>query len=251
MQLLSFSRTALALVGLFALPPQQPADTFEIAAIHPTHADTTNTQIGSQTGGHFIAKNATLRTLIRNAYDVLPFQIVGEPKWSEVDHFDITAKTSGGQEITKENRGPLLQNLLAERFHLKTHWETREQPVLALVVDKGGPAFQVSGPSPAFHGLNNSRVPGKIITRGTDAPMSLLASELGFRLQRFVIDQTSLTAHYDFVLHWNPDTETPAEDSTEPPLATALHEQLGLKLVPTKGPVRVLVIETAERPTEN
>lgn len=247
MDLLFLGRITLA-VSTLLLP--QAADTFEIAAIHPSKADSVNTRISTQPGGRFVVENATLRTLIRNAYDVLPFQIVGEPKWSEVDHFDINAKNASGQEITKDTSRPLVQNLLADRFHLKAHWETREQPVLALVVDKDGPKFKPTD-NPATHGMNNSRAPGKIVSRGTDIPMSQLANEIGFRLQRFVVDQTSLSGHYDFVLHWNPDTETPAEDSTEPPLATALHEQLGLRLVPGKGSVQVLVIDAAEKPTEN
>jgi uncharacterized protein (TIGR03435 family) len=248
MKALALGKLALALAGL-TLPPQA-ADTLEVAAIHPSQADSVNTRIDPQPGGRLVIANATLRTLIRNAWGVLPFQIVGEPKWSETDHFDVNAKNASGQPITQDSMKPLLQGLLAERFHLKAHWETREEPVLALVVEKDGPRFAPTA-NPASHGLNNSRVSGRIVTRGTDASMELLANELGFRLQRFVVDQTGLPGHYDFVLHWNPDTETPAEDSTEPPLATALHEQLGLKLVPAKGRVKVLVIDSAGKPTEN
>lgn len=249
MNLLFLGRITLASVGILALP-QQPADTFEIAAIHPSHLDSMNTQIRPEPGGHLVVVNATLRTLIRNAYNVAPYQIVGEPRWSEVDHFDINAKNASGQDITQDSLRPLLESLLADRFHLQAHWETREQPILALVVDKDGPKFKPTA-TPTEHGMNTSRVPGRASARGSDVPITDLALEIGFRLQRSVADQTNLSGNYDFFLHWNPDTDTPAGDSTEPSLATALHEQLGLKLVPTRGPVQVLIIDKAEKPTEN
>jgi uncharacterized protein (TIGR03435 family) len=251
MKLLFFSRMTLAFVGFFGLP-QQPTDTFEVVAIHPSRADSMNTQIQMQPGGRLIIVNATLRTLIRNAYGVLPFQIIGEPKWSEIDHFDINAKNSSGQEMTQESARPLMQNLLADRFHLKAHWETREEAVFALVVEKDGPKFQPHADS-LQHGMNSSRQPGKVNMRGADVTMTQLADELAFRLQRFVIDQTGLAGHYDFILHWNPDPviDGASANESEPSLGTALHEQLGLKLNPTKGPVKVLVIDAAEKPTEN
>jgi uncharacterized protein (TIGR03435 family) len=248
MKVLALGKLALALTA-FTLPPQA-ADTFEIAAIHPSHTDSMNTQMRGEPGGRYLIENVTLRSLIRNAYGLLPFQIVGEPKWTEVDRYDINAKNASGKDITSESLKPLLQGLLAERFHFKAHWETREEPVMALVVDKDGSKLTARTDTPQ-PGMNTSRISGKATARATGVPMVRLADELGFRLQRFVVDQTGLTGSYDFFLHWNPDTETPAEDSTEPPLATALHEQLGLKLVPTKGPVKVLVIDSAEKPTEN
>jgi len=246
MKALVAGRMALALAAWLGLP-QQSADTLEIAAIHVSHADSINTRIDTQPGGRLVIENATLRTLIRNAFGVLPFQLTGEPRWSETDHFDINAKNASGQQITPDSMKPMLQSLLADRFHLKAHWETREEPIFALVVEKDGPKFQPHADDP-HHGMNSNRQPGKINMRGTDVTMTQLADELAFREQRFVVDQTGLPGPYDFVLHWNPD---PGEDSTETSLPTALHEQLGLKLEPRKGPVRLLVIDSAEKPTEN
>jgi len=236
----------VALVALMGLPPQA-ADTIEVAAIHPSRADSLNTRIDLQAGGRLVIVNATLRTLIRNAYGVLPFQLLGEPKWSESDRFDIDAKNASGQQITQDTLKPLLQGLLADRFQLKAHWETREAPVYELVVENDGPKFKAHvGASEG--GMNTSRAPGKVAMRGTGVPMADLAGNLGFHLQRFVIDETHLSGLYDFLLHWDPDA---VEDSSEPSLATAMHEQLGLRLKPGRGPVRMLVIDRAERPTEN
>jgi uncharacterized protein (TIGR03435 family) len=244
MKILVFGGMALAVSAWFGLTPQA-ADTLEVVAIHPSRVDSMNTQINSRPGGHLVIVNATLRTLIRNAYGVLPFQLTGEPKWSETDHFDINAKNATGEEITSDSMKPLMQGLLADRFQLKAHWETRQEPIYALVLDNG-PKFSPYVDAPQ-RGMNSSRVPGKIIMRATDVSMTQLASELGFRLQRFVVDRTGLPGRYDFILHWNPDPE----DSTEPSLSTALHEQLGLKLESRKGPVPVLVIDSAQRPSEN
>ena len=246
MKVLIPGRMAISLVAWFSLSAQT-ADTLEIAAIHTSRIDSVNTRIDPQSGGRLVIVNATLRTLIRNAYGVLPFQLAGEPKWSESDRFDINATNASGQQITQESLKPLLQGLLADRFHLKAHWETQEKPIYALLVEKNGPKFQPYARAPQ-HGMNTSKVPGKVNMRGSDVPMTELASNLGNQLQRFVVDETGLPGHYDFLLHWNPD---PAEDSTEPTLPTALHEQLGLKLESRKGPVQMLVIDSAEKPSEN
>jgi bla regulator protein BlaR1 len=245
MKILAACGMALALSAGVGLTPQT-ADTFDVVAIHPSSADSMNTQIQIRPGGRLVIANATLRTLIRSAYGVLPFQLTGEPKWSEADHFDINAKNASGEEITQDSMRSLMQGLLADRFQLKTHWETRQEPIYALVVNDR-PKFEPYVNAPQ-RGMNSSRVPGKINMRATDVSMTQLASELGFRLQRFVVDQTGLSGRYDFVLHWNPDTD---EDSTEPSLSTALHEQLGLKLEPRKGPVPTLVIDSAAKPSEN
>jgi uncharacterized protein (TIGR03435 family) len=244
MKIMNLGKVALvALLGL----PLQAADTLEVAAIHPSRADSLNTRIDPQAGGRLVIVNATLRTLIRNAYGALPFQLVGEPKWSESDRFDIDARNASGEQITQDSLKPLLQGLLADRFQLRAHWETREASIYALVVEDDGPKFKAHVDT-SEGGMNTSRVPGKIVMRGTGISMTDLAGNLGFHLGRYVIDQTHLSGRFDFLLHWDPDA---GEDSTEPTLATAMHEQLGLRLKPGRGPVQMLVIERAEKPSEN
>jgi uncharacterized protein (TIGR03435 family) len=246
MKVLILGRMTIALVACFSLQAQT-ADTLEVVAIHPSRVDSMNTRIDPQPGGRLVITNATLRTLIRNAYGVLPFQLAREPKWSESDRFDINAKNASGQQITQDSLKPLLQELIADRFHFKAHWETREESVYVLRVENDGPKFQPYAGG-LQHGMNTSKLSGKVHMRGSDVPMTDLATNLGNQLQRFVVDETGLLGHYDFLLHWNPD---PAEDSVEPSLPTALHEQLGLRLEPRKGPVHMLIIDGAEKPSEN
>jgi uncharacterized protein (TIGR03435 family) len=154
MKVLVVGGMTLAMAAWFGLTPQA-ADTLEVVAIHPSRVDTMNTRIDPRPGGRLVIVNATLRTLIRNAYGVLPFQLTGEPKWSETDHFDINAENATGQQITPDSMKPLMQGLLADRFQLKAHRETREQPIYALVVNDG-PKFKpyVNAPHPT---RNSSR----------------------------------------------------------------------------------------------
>ena len=239
----------LALVGLTS--QAQTRDAFEVTAIHPNQSGGVNTQISLPKGGRLIVVNASVKTLLRNAYGLLAFQFAGGPSWLDGDRFDINAQTGGAEEITPERLKPLLQNLLADRFRLRVHWETREEPVYALVADKNGPKFQTHSDASGQgtgQGMNTRKRAGDAQMRGTDVPMSELASNLGNQLGRFVTDQTGLAGHYDFVLDWDPDQGV---DSTKPSLFTALKEQLGLKLESRKGPVQVLVIDSVERPSEN
>jgi uncharacterized protein (TIGR03435 family) len=248
------TRIALALAVLFAFSLQtlaaQTPPAFEVAAIHQNPGGQPNTRIDFQPGGRLVIVNASLQTLIRNAYGLLPFQLTNLKGWSDDLRFDINAKTVNGADLTQESYQPLMQNLLAERFHLKSHWETREMPIYTLVTEKDGPRFQPhAGASGAPDSGMNTRKRRSLITMtATDVPMADFVSNLAFQLGRFVVDDTHLAARYDFVLHFDPD---PTGDSTEPSLFTALHEQLGLKLESGKGPVKVLVIDSAEKPTEN
>jgi uncharacterized protein (TIGR03435 family) len=144
----------------------------------------------------------------------------------------------------------LSQNLLADRFHLRVHWDTREEPVYLLSIDKrdkSGPKFQPHADAPG-HGINTRKGHGKVQMRGTDVPIEELASNLGNQLGRFVTDQTEMRGHYDFVLEWDAEQ---VGDTPSPSLFTALREQLGLKLQPRKGPVPILVIDSAGKPSEN
>ena len=220
---------------------------FEVAAIRPNASGSPNTQINLPNGGRLIIVNATLKTLIRNAYGILGFQLAGGPPWLDGDKFDINAKTGDSQAITSDRLKPLLQNLLADRFQLKVHWQGKDGPVYALVAEKTGPKFSRAAGGPD-RGMNTSKGPGKVHMKGSGVPMSELSSNLANQLGRFVVDQTGLDGEYDFVLDWDPDQ---LADSTGPSLFTALHEQLGLKLEPRKGQVPVLVIDSVEKPSEN
>jgi len=244
MNALAWSSLALA-VAIAA--PQQAGETLEVAAIHVNHSGGLNTQISRRPGGHLLIVNASLKTMVRNAYSLLGFQIAGGPKWLDDEMFDLNAETTSHRDLSDDDVKPLLQQILAERFQLKFHWENRESSIYALVLSKGGPKVQPYGGSPN-HGMNTSRAPDRTQMRGTDVPMADLATNLSNQLGRYVIDETGLAGRYDFLLHFDPNQSA---DSQEPNLFTALEEQLGLKLESRKGPMKVLVIDSVEQPSEN
>ena len=246
-----FNRRRLAAIAglaavFFALEARAQSPAFEAASIRRNRSGEGNTQI-NLSGGRLTVTNASLKTLIRNAYDLLSFQLAGEPRWIDTEMYDIVATTGSAKKIEPDEFRLLLQNLLAARFQLKVHWETREVSVYALLPDKSGPRLQESS-APQEPGINTSKGPGRARMLGTHEPIAILTKNLGNQLGRIVIDKTGLSGAYDWTLEWDPD---PAADSTRPSLVTALQVQLGLRLEAQKGPMEVLVIDRAEHASEN
>jgi uncharacterized protein (TIGR03435 family) len=155
--------------------------------------------------------------------------------------YDIKAKAEGN---AGDDLWPMVQTLLADRFQLKFHRETRELPIYALVVAKNGAKLHAVSAAGLGVGMGKGRFNG----RGADMPT--LASVLSNELGRLVFDRTGLSGFYDFTLTFEPD-DTRAADTAGPSLFTALQEQLGLRLEPQKGPVETLVIDHAEKPSAN
>jgi uncharacterized protein (TIGR03435 family) len=196
-------------------------------------------------------------------------QVINEPAWAATDGFDIEAKVLPADVPTLakmmfEQRRTMFQSILADRFKLTVHHETREMPVYVLTLAKGGPKFKETAPDdPA---AATPRRGGTTINQGkitsTDAQISTLVTILSRNLGRTVVDKTGLTGNYDFTLEYAPDEGGPAPPArppdgsaapTEPRVSifTALQEQMGLKLESTKGPVDVVVIDHIEKPSEN
>jgi len=233
---------AFAVLALVAHAQTSPR--FEVASIHPNITATEGSVIDLPESGRLRVTNATLKTLIRAAWLVQNEQIVGGPKWLDTGRYDIEARTSG--RITEAQDPPLMQNLLADRFHLKLHHETRELTVYTLLLAKNGPLFkQNSGASPSIH---TNHGPGKSQIAVTGIGLHQFAAMLGKQMGRIVADKTGLSGTYDFSLVWDPDT-TP--DSTVPSVFAALQEQMGLRLESLKAMVDLLVIDSADRPSDN
>jgi uncharacterized protein (TIGR03435 family) len=215
-------------------------------------------------GDGIYIRNIPLRRIVNLAYDVkLRSLISGLPDWADSDHFDITGKVTQSDIAAFQKLGnafQLLQPILADRFKMQSHFETREMPVYELVLDKNGPKFAAAefalDPG-GEHEVGMSSDKGEIRTMGV--PIDRFTQALSTQLGRPVIDKTGLTGHYAFNLTWSPDSEpsaSPADtvapaDVSGPSIFTAVQEQLGLKLVSTKGPVRVLVVDHIERPSNN
>lgn len=236
MEVLRFA-LILSLVARAQLPLS-----FEIAAIHRNLSGAEGESVDRLEGGRVSVTNASLKTLILNAYDVLSFQIAGGPRWLDIERYDIEAKTGRPERPTREQFRVLLGNLLGDRFRLQTHWETREAPVLALLPEKAGPKMDVSSaPEPSV-------LPSRGRIAGTGVPIALLAKNLGNQLGQIVQDKTGLIGAYDFTLEWTPEQSA---DSPGPSIFASLREQLGLRLESQKGPVEVLVIDHVEKASEN
>ncbi len=240
-----------------ALPPA-----FEVASVKPAAPGGRGMSIGRRPGGRFTAENVPLRFLITFAYDIRDHQLTGGPAWINADRWDIVAKPAVDVPNGPEGSAAIhamVRALLADRFQLKIHKETKEMPVYALVVAKGGPKLT---PSPA-----DAKGPSIRMGRGkstfTRVSLTELAQVLAGNLGRNVIDETGIQGNYDFTLEFldepvrvpgakeGPDSKEAPVDSDLPSLFTAVQEQLGLKLVSKRGPVEIVVIEQAEKATEN
>jgi len=235
-----------AAILLISLNAWAQGPKFEAAAIHPNKTGSSNTRI-SVSGGRLVITNASLKTLVRNAWDLLPFQIAGGPSWFDTDMFDITATTGRAGELSHEELRLLLRSLLDERFALKAHFEDRPGSVYALLPGKNGTRLK-SGEATGTPGVNTSKGAGGAKMQGKGEPVSTLASNLANQLGRYVRDETGLTGKYDWVLEWAPDA---SPESTLPSLISAVQEQLGLRLEPARGSVPVLVLDHVEQPSAN
>jgi len=248
------------------LAQSQPPLKFEVASIKPNNSGDARTSMMPYPEGRLTVENNSLKQLVRSAFGVKDFQLTGGPKWFDADRYDIVAKAEG--PATREQLMRMLQSLLVERFKLSFHRETKQMPVFNLVVAKRGQL----GPNLATHiaGTGTPRSfpihgpPGHM--DGSDATMPQLAASLsGTTGDRLVLDRTGLTGSYDFTLVWTPEQlplppgvppevleNLPNRPSADgPSLSTALQEQLGLKLESGRGPVEIIVIDGAERPSEN
>jgi bla regulator protein blaR1 len=232
------------------------APKFEVASIKPADPSARGFRIQTAPGGRYIATGVTVKFLIAQAYGVRDFQISGGPGWIDSLGYEINAKAESGTESKPGEMGMRLQGLLADRFQLKLTRETKELPIYALVIAKGGSKLKENSTE---GGMSMGR--GKLT--GTGMVIGSVVNALSQQLGRTVVDKTGLTGNYDFKLEWTPDlgqqqpgakeiggTETAPPDSG-PTIFTALQEQLGLKLESTKGPVEILVIDRVEKPTEN
>jgi uncharacterized protein (TIGR03435 family) len=277
-----------ALVADDADPASLPS--FEVASIRRNTSGEEERFFQRQPGGRFNVRNMPLRALITFAYDLQGFQLQGGPDWITADRFDIVAKAEGDPEpvsLGSPGGDPLrlmLRSLLAERFNLVMHEETRELPIFELVVarrdgtlgpqlrpasvdcneeaaarraaERAGapPRAGVAPNGPGTCGLTMN--PVRIAFGGM--PLSALTGGLAGMVGRVVVDRTGLTGNWEFELKFAPDParlppgiDLPPIDDTLPSLFTALEEQLGLKLEPSRGPVEVMVIDSVEQPEEN
>jgi uncharacterized protein (TIGR03435 family) len=241
------SRRFLAVMALTVLTAAGADVAFEVVSVKPSPPDATDRSLTHKTTGRLEASNATLKMLVFLGYQIMPYQLVGGPKWLASDGFDIQAKAANANATPKEFR-QMVQALLKDRFAFACHTETRELPIYELVAAKSGGKLK---PDTSDNPDVTMRNEGRQMT-AVKATMDMFVTALTRPLQRQVVNRTGLTGAYTFQLKFEPDSAPPDGPLDEsPPLAEALREQLGLTLKTSRGPVEVLVIDRAEKPTGN
>jgi len=266
---------ALTVPSAMAQTSPQPS-AFDVATIKPSNTAVGAMGLGKSSPNGISLINVTAKALISNAYGIKDDLISGGPGWVKSSEYDVEAKvlSTGGADTPRLNRNqirPMMQALLADRFKLVVHNETKELPIYELTIAKGGPKLHEAKPGDTYsNGLKGpDGVPpagmmmimnGKFTGQGI--ALSGLVDTLSRELHRTIVDKTGLTGKYDITLqipreeHNAPGDDptgsaSPPPDASGPTLFTIVEEELGLKLNSTKGPVKTLVIDHIERPSEN
>jgi bla regulator protein blaR1 len=257
---------------------------FEVASVKPNK--TTGPRLVAMfqvlPGGRFDATLIQLRGLVLYAYSVTSERIVGGPSWASTDRFDIAAKAEGDPSAAEMKA--MVRALLADRFKLVAHTETRELPMFALLLNRSdgklgsqlraavgtcpaGPSARIVEASETAPSCGIRRGLGRIEAWGIDLvqlanllrPIAQAAS-MRDAAAGLVVDRTGLTGHFDLDLQWDPNATQRLDASPAPPerapgtgtsIFTAVRDQLGLKLDPQKAPIEVVVIDSAEKPMED
>ena len=240
------SRTVVVCLSLAAMAFGQAS--FEVASIKPHPGIVTFSSDPSVRGNRVTATASTLLDIITVAYNVRYDQVSGAPGWASSEHYDVDAR-AGDQAISTARMRPMLQALLADRFQLRVHRESRAIPMLALVVGKHGPKFRESSPTDDPKSSISAGGAGMRLDFARQT-MAALASRLSNNgAGRPVMDMTGLTGQYTFTLEWA--QEIPGHESELPSLPNALQDQLGLKLELTRGPGEFIVIDNVQKPSVN
>jgi uncharacterized protein (TIGR03435 family) len=282
---------AAAQSGAAQTPASKPIDApavFEAASIKPQAPSSDGSiriMVQYPANGRFTGTGVSVKRLICVAYGLSDFQVLGGPDWIDSDRYDVLATPGSAleEQLQKMNseesslvKRQMLQALLADRFKLTLHHDTKELPIYALVVAKGGPKLQETKPDDAnpdaanapAHPSGKGRMrmsidSGAIEMTAQGMAMDGLARQLASQLGSTVQDQTGLKGNYDFTLHFTP--EDARMDASEPggggnasladnsgtSIFAAVQDQLGLKLESKKGPVEVVVVDHVDKPSDN
>jgi uncharacterized protein (TIGR03435 family) len=240
---------AHAIATAAALPP------YDVVSVKQNNTGDGNfkTEVGDDT---FSATNVQLLEIVEEAYDIKEDMISGLSGPVTSIRFDIEAKalpTDNGtpRKLADKQLEAMLIPLLTDRFHLKAHLQLKTLPVYELTVSRSGPKIQFSqiDGKNGSASLNRSRNDVTLTARQTST--TDLADMLSDEVHRKVIDKTGLKGFADITLKWTADDATDAGDEHILSIFTAIQEQLGLKLQPSKGPVETLVIDHVEMPSQN
>jgi bla regulator protein blaR1 len=259
--------------------PKFAAFAYDVASIKPHKDDNSgrNFSGSSQPDDGYSATNTTLRNLIFAAYSSASHsELSGGPNWINEDRFDIEARFDAGTIEALKKLSPrdrrlarqhMLQMFLKERVRVEVRLSTKEVPSFDLVVGKGGLKIkEAPDPNEDGHGSAMMSVNQSMATMTAKAvPLSMLTGQLTVSSGRPVFDKTGLTGVYDFTLQYAPmlngaavppngsaaGTDTAMPQSNGPSFQDAIEERLGLKLVPSRGMIQLIVVDHVERPSAN
>jgi uncharacterized protein (TIGR03435 family) len=246
------SGIVLCVIGATVAQAQKPPASqsyptqFEVASVRLLEKPAGDgfTRISDPGALTYTAHNVSLEFLIEVAFGVQDYQIQGKPAWMGSTVYDVSAKPDAEKAPTYEQLKPMMQQLLAQRFHLQTHTEEKQMKGYSLVVAKGGERLKPSksgGAVSAYIMSNRLQAPG-VDAKGLAAMLTLV-------LKQPVHDDTGIRRIFDVQMEFAP---MGGQESSSPSIFTAVQEQLGLKLEPAKVPVQMVVIDHVERaPTEN
>lgn len=234
---------------------------FEIVSIKAANPGERRSSGSIDAGENLTMTNRPLRGLITFAYDIRDFQLAGAPAWVGDSRYDIRARVAResteihdpdamseeARQLQLERTRERMRHILADRFGLVIHHNSKEETVYLLEVAKSGSRLQ---PPKATAGQRGTYIQGGKI-EGFAASTALLAKEISGILGRPVQDRTGLSGTYDFTLEWTADDVGSATDGTAPSVFTAVQEQLGLRLVAAKRPVDIIVIDEVRQPSAN
>jgi uncharacterized protein (TIGR03435 family) len=274
----SRSMMALILTAIMTMTPRVPAQApgganspaYDVVSVKENNSGTLSQSFHPSIDG-LAMTNVTLKQIILLAFTPQsPNFIVGLPKWADTARFDINAKIDPDKVATlrqmprnevNEQRKLMIQAILTSRFNLKVHHEEREFPAYALTVAKDGlklreaDANQPKSPSSDYHpGMATVYPDGRL--KGQAISMDQFVRLISGSLDRQAVDKTGLTGKYDITLQWLPDNPPPDHSGQDGQAAkasiyTALQEQLGLRLEPTKASFDTVVVDHIDMPTEN
>ena len=223
-----------------------PPLSFEVVSVKRNLAGYGPSTRMMETMGGFNLTSVPLRWVIRRAYEIQTFQVLG-PDWLDTEGYDITAKCAPPANVRKRNA--MLQTLLAERFKLVVHRETRDVPAYLLVVSKHGPKLQETDQPPGGFQMRMNGPIRHIEGKSTLAALVVFLSE---QLRLPVVDHTERGGTFEIVLDWTLDAVAQDQLQSNALLCEAVESQLGLKLDLKKTTMDMVVIDHVERvPTQN
>lgn len=263
--LLRFSLVSLLSLPVLAAAQSLPSPTYDVSSVKPHDPGDPGQNWRTSEDG-FRLLNTGLKNVIALAWNVRGDQIIGAPSWTDDLHWDVVGKSTELtpeqlKKLTNEQKNLMLQQLLAERFHLKVHPETRTGTVFTLSPAKSGMKLKpipMTAEEKAAGKIADSRLSmtggAATVMEAKRVPLSMLMDTLTGNLRQTTLNKTGLPADaaYNFTLRWASDYGSgTAGDSDAPPLTTAIEEQLGIHVEAGRGPVQVLVVDHVEKPAAN